>query len=169
MKVFFKALGMLLGRRPPSLQVAALCVDAETGKVLLITSRGTGRWVIPKGWPMPGKSLPGAAATEAWEEAGAQGVVATEEIGRYRYDKDQNRGFSVPVEVHVFVLQVSQLVKDFPEAAERERRWFDPAEAATLVREEGLQGILLSMARRSKTSSSKGGTILSSTTRQRAV
>lgn len=88
-----RSLRLLLGKRPSSLQVGALCLDPETGRVLLITSRGTGRWVIPKGWPMEGHSLPGAAAREAWEEAGVEGRVVHEEIGRYAYDKEQDSGF----------------------------------------------------------------------------
>ena len=137
-----QSLDMILGRRPPAMQVGALCVDPASGRVLLITSRGTGRWIIPKGWPMSGKSLPGAAATEAWEEAGVEGVVEPQEIGRYRYDKVRDRGFGTPVEVRVFRLRVGALRRDFPEHAERERAWFTPAEAAVRVAEPGLAAIL---------------------------
>ena len=55
MRQIRRNLGRLMGARQPALQVAALCLDAATGRVLLITSRGTGRWIIPKGWPMPGR------------------------------------------------------------------------------------------------------------------
>lgn len=133
---------MLLGRRPPAIQVGALCVDPDTGRVLLISSRGTGRWIIPKGWPMEGRSLPGAAAREAWEEAGVVGRIHRTEIGRYHYQKDQDGGFSVPVDVRVFSLAVRKLADKFPERHERERKWFPPAEAARLVAEPGLAQIL---------------------------
>ncbi|MTE00639.1 NUDIX domain-containing protein [Paracoccus sp. YIM 132242] len=127
------------------MQVGAVCRCPENGDVLLITSRGTGRWVIPKGWPMEGKTLPGAAATEAWEEAGVEGHVHEAEIGRYRYDKEQDRGWSVPVEVRVFLMDAGPLRPDFPEAGQRKRRWFSPQEAAQRVVEPGLKKILLAL------------------------
>ncbi|MBU3028845.1 NUDIX hydrolase [Paracoccus marinaquae] len=142
MSVLRNSLRILIGKRPPPIQVGALCIDDDTGQVLLITSRGTGRWIIPKGWPMEGRTLPGAAAQEAWEEAGVKGRVSHEEIGRYTYDKDQDSGFTVPVEVRVFPLQVASASKAFPEADERRRRWFDPADAAEQVEEPGLQQII---------------------------
>lgn len=139
---FRNRLGRLLGRRPPEMQVAALCMDQATGQVLLVTSRGTGRWIVPKGWPMPGRSLAGAAMQEAWEEAGARGSADPVEIGRYHYAKDQDRGFAIPVEVRVFPMQVESLAEDYPEAQQRRRRWFAPADAARMVAEPGLQQIL---------------------------
>lgn len=139
---FRDRLARLLGRCPPDMQVAALCRKAGTGEVLLITSRGTGRWVVPKGWPMPGRSLADAALQEAWEEAGVTGRVGQAEIGRYHYGKEQDRGFAIPVEVRVFPLYVDQLESPFPEADERQRRWFAPEKAAQLVAEPGLQQIL---------------------------
>lgn len=138
-------LGRLLGGRVPALQVGALCRDPGTGRVLLITSRGTGRWIIPKGWPMPGLSLAGAALCEAWEEAGVRADTATE-MGRYHYGKMQPRGFAIPVEVRVFGITVVDLGDDYPEAAQRTRRWFDPAQAAGLVGEPGLSRLILGRA-----------------------
>lgn len=138
---------MLLGRRPRSLQVGAVCFDTQKRSVLLITSRGTGRWVIPKGWPMPGCSLAGAAAQEAWEEAGIRGQVVENEIGRYRYDKMQDDGYGIPVEVVVFLLHVETCRDDFPESDERELRWFMPGEAAQQVMEPGLRRIIRGLAR----------------------
>lgn len=161
MNALRKSMNLLLGKRPPSLQVGALCLQEGTGKVLLITSRGTGRWIIPKGWPMEGRSLPGAAAREAWEEAGVEGRVGHEEIGRYNYQKEQDRGFAVPVEVRVFPLHVSREKDRFPESAERRRRWFDPVQAARMVVEPGLQQILLRLAGQAQNAvpapSGKGG------------
>ena len=145
-KAVAAALGVALGSAPPRMQVGALCRDRATGRVLLITSRGTGRWIIPKGWPMPGRSLAEAALQEAWEEAGVRGVPGAGEIGRFGYDKEQDAGFAVPVEVRVFPVWVAELSGDFPEAAERTRRWFDPAHAATLVSEPRLRHILRRLA-----------------------
>ncbi|QRZ13521.1 NUDIX hydrolase [Paracoccus methylovorus] len=139
---FREKLARLIGRRPPDMQVAALCLNGTTGEVLLVTSRGTGRWIVPKGWPMAGRTLADAARQEAWEEAGVKGRVGEAEIGRYHYDKDQDRGFAIPVEVRVFPLYVDELKQNFPEAHERIRRWFAPEDAARLVAETGLKQIL---------------------------
>ena len=132
-------------QRPPRLQVAALCYrkGADGKEVLLITSRGTGRWIIPKGWPMRGKDGAGAALQEAWEEAGVRrGRTDREVIGRYSYDKVQDEGWELPVETLVYPVAVEELSEEFPESDERQRRWVSPAEAANMVDEPELQEIL---------------------------
>ncbi len=126
------------------MQYGALCWRPGSGgiEVLLITSRDTGRWVIPKGWPMPGLSPEAAAAQEAWEEAGVQGVMNPLCIGRYGYQKCLSAEASVPCAVAVYGLRVEDLAKSFPEVKERRRKWFPLAEAATLVAEPELQTII---------------------------
>ena len=135
-------LGKVLGRRPSAIQTAALCMDPDRGNVLLITSRDTGRWIIPKGWPMPGYSLAEAAAQEAWEEAGVRGKLLPKSVGEYRYDKRQDQGFAVPIDTHVFRIDVASLEQNYPEAGQRERRWFSPQKAAELVDEVELKKLL---------------------------
>ncbi|MRX49675.1 NUDIX domain-containing protein [Paracoccus sp. S-4012] len=135
------------GRRRPATQVAALCVDPQRRRVLLITSRGTGRWVVPKGWPMRGKSLPRTAMQEAWEEAGVEGVVGKAELGRFHYDKLHDNGLSLPVEVRVFPLTVTGLASRFPEADQRRREWFSALDAAAAVNEDGLSELILALPR----------------------
>ena len=132
-------------RRPRRLQVAALCF-ARTGdrkKVLLVTSRDTGRWIIPKGWPIRGKDAAGAAMQEAWEEAGVRnGRVGDVPLGSYGYDKELDSGLPVPVETLVFSVEVTRLEDDFPEAHERQRKWVSPEQAANMVQEPELQALL---------------------------
>ena len=79
---------------PPRVQYAALPWRMTDGtlEVLLLTSRGTGRWVIPKGWPHDSFSSAHSAAQEAYEEAGIRGAITREPIGSYRYDKNARRG-----------------------------------------------------------------------------
>jgi len=139
----------LLGRRPASLQVAALCTRLRDGKVqvLLITSRDTGRWVIPKGWPMRGRSLSGAARQEAWEEAGVKGRVSSDPLGSFHYDKRLEGGLAVPTDVLVYHLQIESMSKSYPEDHQRKRRWFSPNQAAKRVDESGLQDILHGLVR----------------------
>ncbi len=132
-------------QRPPRLQVAALCYRRTGGEkeVLLVTSRGTGRWIIPKGWPMPGTDSAGAALQEAWEEAGVRSEETPREaIGSYTYEKIRDEGWGIPVETLVFPVAVDELAEDFPEASERRRKWVSPDEAANMVREPELQAIL---------------------------
>ena len=132
-------------RRPKGLQVAALCtrgvgVDKQ---VLLVTSRGTGRWIIPKGWPMRGKDGPGSAMQEAWEEAGVREATSVgDPIGTYTYEKRKENGMSFPVETMVYPVSVQKLEDKFPEVKERTRKWFSPADAANLVQEPELKTIL---------------------------
>ncbi|MGH1463817.1 MAG: NUDIX hydrolase [Cognatishimia sp.] len=132
-------------QRPKRLQVAALCYrSTDNGKdVLLITSRDTRRWIIPKGWPIKGMNASQAAMQEAWEEAGvSKGRGSKDSIGSYSYDKRMATGWTVPVETLVFPVDVQKLKDDFPEAKERDRKWVPSAEAANLVHEPELQDIL---------------------------
>lgn len=126
----------------PAVQVGAICVDMQAGRVLLITSRGTGRWIIPKGWTMEGCTLPEAAEQEAWEEAGVRGDIRIKEQGRYDYDKIQPNGSAIPVKVHTYLLKVRKMVENYPEAGQRRRKWVSPKKAAEMVDEPGLKKIL---------------------------
>jgi 8-oxo-dGTP pyrophosphatase MutT (NUDIX family) len=137
----------LMFQRPAREQYGALCYRVRKKRpaveVLLITSRDTGRWVIPKGWPMDGKSASAAAAREAWEEAGVKGKVGEEPIGSYHYMKGLPEGLKVDCRVRVFLLAVDELVKNFPEKGERRAEWVDCTEAAARVQEPGLKSLLL--------------------------
>ncbi len=138
----------LFGLRPRYLQVAALCLRGEGGQreVLLVTSRGRGRWILPKGWPMTGRSLAEAALQEAWEEAGAKGRVQKKAIGRYRYQNLLGDDIGLPVEARVFLIDQITLADSYPEAGQRERRWWPLAEAAEVVDEAELAALLRGMA-----------------------
>ena len=135
----------LMFRRPVREQYGALCyrLKKKRVEVLLITSRDTGRWVIPKGWPMDGKSASAAAAREAWEEAGVKGVVGNEPVGSYHYMKGLANGMKVDCRVRVFPLAVGDICKNFPEKDERRAEWVDCTEAASRVHEPGLKAILI--------------------------
>lgn len=108
-------------------------------EILLVTSRGTGRWVIPKGWPIKGKTASASAEQEAWEEAGVIGHIAPKPIGGYRYEKALSPCETAAVEVEVFPLEVICEEVTWPEKAQRERRWVRASEAAQLVHEPDLQ------------------------------
>jgi len=135
-------------RRPPELQVAALCCRAgEKGtEVLMITSRDTGRWVMPKGWLMKGLNGAQAAREEAWEEAGVRAANVSEDpVGVYHYEKHLDDGYAAPVEVQVYRLEVATLSESYPEAPERTRLWLSPETAANRVEEPELKELLLQL------------------------
>ena len=134
--------------RPKRVQVAALCYrQSQAGvDVLLVTSRGTGRWILPKGWPIDGLTAPDAALQEAWEEAGVKKAhIRRTPVGSYEYDKILEGGVPVPVDVQVYRVDVDKLADAYPEADERTRRWVSPAEAAELVEEDSLKDLLRQM------------------------
>ena len=111
-------------------------------EILLITSRESRRWVIPKGWPMKGKAPEAAAAQEAYEEAGVLGEPRHKQLGIYHYDKRLRSGRLQHVRVQVYALQVQEARDIWPEMAERDRLWSSPAEAANLVDEPELRALL---------------------------
>lgn len=136
----------LLDSPPQYLQAAALCLrkspQGEGREVLLISSLTTGRWILPKGWPMRGRTLATSALQEAWEEAGVQGHVADVPAGRYSYEKAGRGGRVRLVEVHVFPVIHVSLAEVYPEAGRRKRIWVAAAEAADMVHEMELKQIL---------------------------
>ena len=128
-------------------QVAALPLRlAKNGsiEILLVTSRDSGRWIIPKGWTSKRLRDRKAAAREAREEAGVKGKILREAIGTYRYIK-RELGDGVFVEVRVFLLKVSKRCKRWPEKRERRRAWFDIEDAASRVSDPELSIIIISM------------------------
>ncbi|MFM5894467.1 MAG: DUF47 family protein [Novosphingobium sp.] len=127
-------------------QIAALPYrsnDAGAVSVLLVTSRESKRWVVPKG--NPGTGSPHlSAAIEAREEAGVTGAICPIPLGQYRYRKTRKTGASLMVDVDVYPLSVSQELDTWKEAAERTRRWFSLGEAADMVDEPDLAALIRS-------------------------
>lgn len=129
-------------------QVAALPIRVGNDgvcRVMLLTSRETKRWVIPKGWPMKGKTDCEAAAQEALEEAGLIGEISAEPIGRFDYFKRREAHFDL-CHVEVFLLTVARQRKRWREQRQRQAKWFTLGEAATLVEEPGLAAIFKKLA-----------------------
>lgn len=136
--------------QPPSLcrmavQSGAICwtLKQERLMILLITSRDTGRWIIPKGWSMPGKSLYRSAEIEAWEEAGVKGQVDKEALGSYIYPKQIEKNKAIAASVKVYALYVRHLASRYPEVGQRRRKWMSPKKAAAAVREPALKKLIL--------------------------
>lgn len=129
---------------PPLKQVAALPIveTAEGPLVLLVTTRGRGRWTIPKGWPKPGMDDAARAAQEAAEEAGVEGEIGARPIGIFGYTKRLHLFSWAKCQVHIYPLLVRYQQLDWPEDAARKTRWVSPDEAASLVAESELATVL---------------------------
>jgi 8-oxo-dGTP pyrophosphatase MutT (NUDIX family) len=115
-------------------------IDGEL-RILLITTRRTGRWMIPKGWPMKDRPPHLAAAQEAWEEGGVRGQVGAAPVGAFHYEKVKGAE-TRRLRVDVFPLAVAEEASSWPEAHERQRRWYGRAEAAEAVQEPELKTLL---------------------------
>ena len=129
-------------------QVAAIPIRRGPSgalEVLLVTSRETRRWVVPKGWPWRKIKDHDAAAGEAWEEAGVRGRAVPKSIGSFTYDK-RRKDKVQPLKVLVYLLEVTEEAAAWPEAMQRERSWFNPAKAAELVAEPDLKSLLRDLA-----------------------
>lgn len=133
--------------QPHRAQVAALPVrSGPTGpEIMLITSRETRRWVVPKGWPMKGRKDHEAAAQEAREEAGLEGRIHKHPLGAYTYLK-RTDGTAEPCRVMVYRLDVEGERRSWRERGQRERRWFPAAEAASQVAEPRLASMIRAVA-----------------------
>lgn len=131
-------------RRPEFVQTAALCLrpGAEGPEVLLVSNLSSKRWIIPKGWPMEGRTLAEAALQEAWEEAGVVGTVDRVAIGAFSYRKTVKGGIPVSCRCDVFRVQVRDVEDQYPESGRRKRQWMSPRKAATLVEEPELKALL---------------------------
>ena len=124
------------------LQVGALpfAFDAGGGvRVLLVTARRSGRWIVPKGWPVRGLTLAESAAKEAGEEAGVSGVIGGV-IGRI--DADRAVPGSAP-SLLIHALHVDKEHADWPERKQRRRRWLTREEAAEQVASPALAAMVL--------------------------
>ena len=119
-------------------------IDDQDGlQILLVTSRDTGRWVVPKGNPMLHRQGYETAAEEAYEEAGVRGKIGAAPIGSFRYRKRTRLLLPVNAEVRVFPLRVERLLEKWPEAHQRRRQWFSREDAAAAVAERGLKRMIL--------------------------
>lgn len=119
-------------------------------EIMLVTSRETRRWIVPKGWPIAGVAPHNLAALEAMEEAGLLGKVDEMPIGSYRYDKKRGDGSIVNCTVDTFTMEVEQQMPAWPEQDERKTRWFEPEEAAKQVQEPELRELIRKLARKLK-------------------
>ncbi len=106
-----------------------------------MTTRRTGRWILPRGWPTHKHTAHDGAAIEAYEEAGVRGRVFPDSVGTYAYDKPLDDGVA-PVLVVVYAIHAANVSKNWPEKDQRKRRWLSPKKAAAKLGEPGLKQIV---------------------------
>ena len=141
-----------VARPRPRAQCAALPYrQASQLEILLVTSRETGRWVIPKGWPMKSRTRREVAILEAVEEAGVERKAAKKPVGAYDYMKILRSGEAQLCRVTVFSLEVTTQRDTWREQGQRSSRWFGWEEAASAVLEPGLARIIRKFAQKSPT------------------
>jgi 8-oxo-dGTP pyrophosphatase MutT (NUDIX family) len=117
-------------------QVAALPwrLGAEGGlEFLLVTSRTSRHWLLPKGWPIPGKSGLESALQEAFEEAGIHARGPDTPLGRYAFIKVLHDLTELPCTMAVYGVGNIEEVEDWPEKGQRDRRWFTQADAVAIA------------------------------------
>jgi 8-oxo-dGTP pyrophosphatase MutT (NUDIX family) len=118
-------------------------------EVMLVTSRGSRQWIIPKGWPHKGRAPHRSAAREAFEEAGVVGVIDRRPVGSFPYEKRLKNGGVVSCEVLVYPLKVLRQTKEWPEQRQRKVKWLSASDAAAAVRDRRLGRIIRRLARTS--------------------
>lgn len=131
-------------------QYAALPWRLHAGRlqILLLTSRDTGRWVIPKGWPKQGLEPWQTAAEEAYEEGGVHGRIEQTALGWYDYRKRMDDSDDVDCQVTVYAMEVQSESYTYPECDQRERRWIGARQAAGMVDEARLRRLIRNFIRR---------------------
>jgi len=139
------------GGQAVPLQSGALAWRVKKSKkkpeVLLVTGRRSGRWMIPKGWPMVGKSRADSAAQEAFEEAGIKGKIDPSPIGRFRHIKQHILFGRIEVDIVVHTLAVERELGNWPERGERDRKWFAIDDAMERVDSDELRLLIEEFAR----------------------
>lgn len=124
--------------------------NKKKAEILLVTGRRSGRWMIPKGWPVPGKSLADSAAQEAFEEAGIKGKIEPVPIGSFRYVKQHLLLGAIEIDIFVHALAVEHELGNWPEKGERNRKWFAIDEAAQRVGSDELKLLIVEFGRNLK-------------------
>ncbi len=132
-------------KRESRSQFAALCFRInKNGKIriMLVTSRRTGRWILPKGWPEDGLTPAQCAAKEAFEEAGVTGKAFERCIGIYSYEKYVTQDDSIPCVAMIYPVKVKKTNKEYKEVDQRRRKWMTRKEAAQRVEEPELKKLI---------------------------
>jgi len=130
--------------KPPRLQIAALCFrpGKDEPEILLVSTRDTGRLILPKGWPEKDKPAYETAVVEAYEEAGVRGKADPRPMGSFRSFKGLADGLKIRTKVLVFKIRFEKQLDDFPEVGQRQCVWLPLSEAIEAADEATLRRFL---------------------------
>lgn len=130
--------------KPARLQIAALCFrpGKKEPEILLVSTRGAGRWILPKGWPEKDKPAFETAVIEAYEEAGVVGKAEMRPLGSFRSFKGLSSGLRMRTKVVVFKIRFEEQHDDFPEIGQRKCVWVPLAKALEMLDELPLRRFL---------------------------
>jgi 8-oxo-dGTP pyrophosphatase MutT (NUDIX family) len=125
-------------------------------EILIVTTRQSRRWIVPKGWPIKRLTPSKSAAREAFEEAGVRGKIGARAIGNFTYKKTAGQTVvDANYEVKIFPLLVRRQSATWPEHGQRVVQWVDPERAISLIREPELKAIVAKFAKRASVAASK--------------
>jgi 8-oxo-dGTP pyrophosphatase MutT (NUDIX family) len=128
-------------RSGPRKQYGALPyrLSGQSYEILLVTSRSSGQWLIPKGWLGNGMTPSQSAAREALEEAGVIGDPGDQPLGAFRHVKS---AVGLLVTVEVYPLRVTHELDKWDERSQRQRRWFSQPQALAVVSNPRLRALI---------------------------
>ena len=126
-------------------QAAALPYRVRKGRLqfCLVSVRSGTSWIMPKGNIEPGESEAECAGREAFEEAGLEGRVLEPVLSRYSANKGKKS-----VEVTVWLMEVENCRKKWPEKKSRARQWVSPRKAIRLLSRPRLVAPVIDAIRR---------------------
>ena len=124
-------------------------------EILIVTTRKSKRWIVPKGSPIKRLTPSKSAAREAFEEAGVRGKIGARPLGNFRYKKladetggEADCGQGLPS-------AGEEASAAWPESGQRVAQWVDPDKAISLIREPELRSIVAKFAKRAAAAASK--------------
>lgn len=97
-------------------------------EILLITSLKRKHWIVPKGYVEFNLTPFESAKKEAYEEAGVLGSNETIEVGTFKFDRAIGSCI-----LKVFTMEVNEVLDEYPEKKDRERKWFTLDEASEII------------------------------------
>jgi ADP-ribose pyrophosphatase YjhB (NUDIX family) len=120
--------------------------------ILLVTSRRTRRWIIPKGKVKP-RTLPSRSAEhEAFEEAGVLGRIGKQPVGAYWQGDALPSGPEGSLHVQAFALEVTEELPVWDEMHLRKRRWFRLKDALRAIDDLEIRALLRDFAHQHRAS-----------------
>ncbi len=137
--------------RASNIQYAALPWRKVKGKmeILLITTSNARLWIVPKGWPIEGRTPSESAAQEALEEAGLEGEIAAEPLGSFRHHKQAKSGETILCTVYLYPMEVTSQRESWPEKHLRESRWYSVQEALHRIKNPNLRRLIMKFVKAS--------------------